>query len=348
MQEGIEKNIHTHADTPLVSVIIPTYNRTEYLGEAIESVLAQTYPNYEIIVVNDGSKVDVESALAPYWEKIQYIYQENKGLAGARNTGILHSQGKYLAFLDDDDLFEPRKLEVQVQLLELHPEAGLLYSDGYFFDAASPQKILLNHAVGKDAPMSEFSKLFFMNTNIYISALLVGRQRLQELGGFDETLPSHEDSDFILRIALKWPVIFSDYPSTRIRLHWNNRLSHNRIKMNQCILKSWQKILAEHPKFKNELGPRANERLANVHFLLAQQYLWNQQYQDASRELEAYFAAIPQPVWKARMYRILLRCPKQALLFRAVSHGLRLKRFIWQELKNVAVVASPRTEGTKS
>ena len=93
----------------LISVIIPVYNRLEYIDEAIESILAQTHEDYEIVVVDDGSTVDISSVLTPYMAKIKYVTQAHKGLSAARNTGIDNSKGEYLAFLDDDDLVIPNQ-----------------------------------------------------------------------------------------------------------------------------------------------------------------------------------------------------------------------------------------------
>ena len=97
---------------PKVSVIIPTYQRSHLVGQAIESVLAQTYCDYEIIVVNDGSTDNTGEILAQYGDRIVAIHQENRGLPAARHAGIRVAQGQYIAFLDDDDLWEPQKLEV--------------------------------------------------------------------------------------------------------------------------------------------------------------------------------------------------------------------------------------------
>ena len=124
--------------TPSVSVIIPVYNRKDFIAEAIESVLAQTYTDFEIIVVDDGSPEDMKDVLGLYLQKIKYVYQENKGLAAARNTGIRNSSGKYVAFLDDDDLFERRKLEKQTEILETHPELGFVFSDWSYFTTNNP------------------------------------------------------------------------------------------------------------------------------------------------------------------------------------------------------------------
>ena len=99
---------------PKVSVIIPTYNRAHYICETIDSILAQTYRDYEIIVVDDGSADNTRKVLQKYDGKVRYFYQKNRGPSAARNFGISQSQGEYIAFLDDDDLWTENKLELQI------------------------------------------------------------------------------------------------------------------------------------------------------------------------------------------------------------------------------------------
>ena len=110
---------------PTVSVVITTYNDIEFLIEAIDSVLAQTYTDYEIIVVDDGSTIDSKTKLEPYMHVINYLYKENGGVASARNAGIKASKGQYLAFLDSDDLWFPKKLELQIAHFCKKPSDGI-------------------------------------------------------------------------------------------------------------------------------------------------------------------------------------------------------------------------------
>ena len=252
---------------PLVSIIIPIYNRTDYICEAIDSVICQTFKNFEIIVVDDGSLTNVSGFLKPYIKQVKYIYQNNKGLASARNTGIKNSQGRYIAFLDDDDLFEPCKLETQVPLLEDNPDIGFVYSDCYEFQQTRNNQKELNFAVGRNKSSTEFAKLFFMCPNVRVPVVLVKKECFDTSGFFDEMLPQDEDGDMFLRIALKWKVFFSDYPSARVR-HHGNQMSLNRVSMYESIIRSTEKILAMHPEFKSELGPLADRRMSELYFEL--------------------------------------------------------------------------------
>ncbi|MEK6645251.1 MAG: glycosyltransferase family A protein [Candidatus Firestonebacteria bacterium] len=258
---------------PLVSVIIPTYNRLDYIHEAIDSVLAQTYKNYEIIVVNDGSSVDIRKALEPYKDKIVYLsHQENRGLSAARNTGIKNSNGKYLAFLDDDDLFENQKLEIQVPVLENNPAIGFVYSDYYIFNSKSTD-MKLRLAAGRD-DTQKFAQIFFLNYNVAVPTILIRRTCFEDVGFFDEDLRQHEDGDMLLRVALQWRVGFSEYPSARVRYH-DNQMSRNRIEIYNSIVKSWGKILSTNPEFKNSLGIIASDKLAELYFQLGRAYINN-------------------------------------------------------------------------
>ncbi|MEE9614146.1 MAG: glycosyltransferase family A protein, partial [Thermodesulfobacteriota bacterium] len=112
-----------------VSVVVPVYNRPEYVREALTSVFGQTFKDYEVIVVDDGSTEDTKGALGEYLQGVNYFYKKNGGAASARNYGIEKSTGEYVAFLDSDDLWEEDKLDVQVEFLSRNPDVGLVCSD---------------------------------------------------------------------------------------------------------------------------------------------------------------------------------------------------------------------------
>lgn len=252
---------------PLVSVIITVYNRIEYINQAIESILAQTYSNYEIIVVDDGSSIDIYSSLFKSQEKVFYILQKHKGLAAARNAGISYSKGEYLVFLDDDDLLEPKKLEIEVDELEKRPDAGFVFSDAYYFDNDDSSNIRYNPASGRNIGSDDFAESIFLDPNVKFSAVMFRRRCFEIAGLFDENLRQHEDGDILLRFALCLPAVFSSYPSVRIRCHKDN-MSSNLETLYESVLESGQKIIDSHPAFKERLGHKANERFAEIHFKL--------------------------------------------------------------------------------
>jgi glycosyltransferase involved in cell wall biosynthesis len=184
---------------PRVSVIIPTYNRAHLIGQAIDSLLAQTYHDFEVIVVDDGSTDNTQAVLSRYGDRITYIFQKNAGPSAARNTGIRASKGELLAFLDSDDMMSPTKLALQVAYLEAHPEVGVVYSGWQYLseDGTTVQ--------GEVRPDREGEILKDLLVEGYLFppvAALMRRECIDRVGVFDESLPTYEDPEFWIRIAL--------------------------------------------------------------------------------------------------------------------------------------------------
>ena len=271
----------------LVSIIIPVYNRTQYLGAAIESVLAQSLQDFEIIMVDDGSSADVRTVIVPYLDRVRYLrHPENKGLAAARNTGIRNSTGQYLAFLDDDDLFEAEKIAAQSLILNREPDCGLVYSDALEFTDDNTSVTTINLTVGRSESPEKFPQLFFMNPNVRIPAVLIRKRCFEDVGMFDETLAQHEDGDMLLRIALKWKVRFSEYTSAKVR-NTPQSMSKDRAGMYRSIIKSSEAILATHPEFVCTLASSGPRRLAELHFLLGRVLFREFRFAAAFNELRA-------------------------------------------------------------
>lgn len=267
---------------PLVSVIITTYNRPQYVVCAIESVLHQTFQDYELIVIDDGSEEKMEWITDRY-ENVQYFYQENRGLAAARNAGIERSKGKYLVFLDDDDLLEPDKLETQVPIIDSDHELGFVYSDYYLFWKDDLSKRDLSLASGREGPAEGFCTTFFVNHNVAVPTLLIRRECFLDVGMFDEGLAQHEDGDMFMRIGLKWTVAFSDVPCAWVRMH-SSRMSSNRPEMYRSILKSWNKILSSNPDFSRRLGNVANTKIKELTLELISALITSGNKEEAANE----------------------------------------------------------------
>jgi len=180
-----------------VSVITPAYNQSHYLGEAIQSVLLQTYPEFEIVVVDDGSTDGTAEVAQSFQDaRIRYLYQENRGLSAARNTGIQNSNGEYLTFLDSDDKFLPDKLAILVEELESHPDICLAAGQAIPIDETGK-------SIGKtfDKPIPGDLRQLLMGNPLHVGSVLLRRSCQQEVGYFDETLRSYEDWDMWLRLA---------------------------------------------------------------------------------------------------------------------------------------------------
>ena len=192
---------------PRVSIIIPAYNSSRYLAEAIDSVLAQTFQDFEIIIVDDGSTDGTLQVARNYPQLLRVVSQQRLGPSAARNAGIQVSKGEYLVFLDADDLLLPSKLEAQVFYLDDHSEVDVVYSNGYCFWAAdngseiripfSNQGLLHPH-LGQ--PEESLPVLAIQNA-FPIHAALVRLPAIEHVGGFDQALFGREDWDLWLRVA---------------------------------------------------------------------------------------------------------------------------------------------------
>lgn len=189
---------------PILTIIIPTYNRGDFLKEAIESVLSQTFADYELIVVDDGSSDHTEDVVREF-PNIRYVAcSENSGVSHARNVGIKLARGKYTCFLDSDDLWVKNKLEVQIRWMEAHSGCQVCYTD----------EIWIRKGVRVN-PMNKHRKysgdIFAQSLPLCIvspSSVLMRSSLFDEVGLFDEGLPACEDYDLWLRISLKYPVQF--------------------------------------------------------------------------------------------------------------------------------------------
>lgn len=210
--------------TPRVSIIIPAYNRADMILTALNSVLAQTYTDWEAVVVDDGSSDNTREVVAGVKDaRVRYIYQENKGLPGARNTGIRASGGEYVAFLDSDDAFLPDKLALQVPVLDANPDLCLVA--GGFIEVDENLRPL--HEIRPWVKNPTLGLLDWVRTcSFCVGSPLVRRAWLDKAGLFDENMRFVEDWDLWLRMAsmgcrmewLKKPVyLYRMHPSSMVR-----------------------------------------------------------------------------------------------------------------------------------
>lgn len=217
--------------TPRVSVIIPAYNQARYLKQAIDSVLAQTYRDFEIIVVDDGSTDDTAAIAAAYGGQIHYIYQENRGLAGARNTGIRAAQGELIGLLDSDDIWLPNYLKAMVKLANQYPTAVVYFCQARCIDVEGND--LPQIVGGKEfIPEALLSEMLLSNF-IIPSTVTLRRSVVVDVGLFDASLRSCEDWDMWLRLLPEHEFAFTNEILVRYRVH-ESSLSANPTGMQQA------------------------------------------------------------------------------------------------------------------
>lgn len=210
-----------------ISVVIPTYNRKDIVPDAIYSALAQEPKNYEVIVVDDGSTDGTVKYLQSLKLPIKIISKENGGVSGARNTGIKAAQGKYVAFLDSDDLWLPGILKSQLEFLESHSQIPLVYTDQYIeSEGKRLEKTRFKLEPTTSEQKRKLDKPGFITPQapIHISAVMIRKFILDEIGFFNEDLKIHEDTDMWNRISEKYELGFIDTPYSVFR--WEKDQEH--------------------------------------------------------------------------------------------------------------------------
>jgi glycosyltransferase involved in cell wall biosynthesis len=236
---------------PRVSVIMPSYNTAALIAASLDSVFQQTFRDFEVVVVNDGSPdtPELEQVLVPYLEKhadqLIYIKQQNKRAAGARNTAIRQARGEFLAFLDSDDDWLPDHLSAQMKLFEADPQLGLVYCNGLSLRSPHPHEFMKR--CPSDGP-ADFQALVMERCQIPISTVVTRKSALVDAGMFDENMPRCDDYDMWLRMAFHGTRI-AYIRKVQVRLNGGRpgSLSVSRIKMTEAYWNILDKALQTLP-----------------------------------------------------------------------------------------------------
>jgi glycosyltransferase involved in cell wall biosynthesis len=207
--------------TPRISVIVPAYNAALYLSHAIDSVLAQTYLNWEIVIVDDGSADNTCAVVDSYRPKLQdrlrYIHQPNRGVSAARNAGIRAARGEFIALLDADDVWLPRRLERGVKAMDADPDTGLVHARVARIDTqgsvTGQLKVEPKYLSGRIA-----RHIYTRHAHLICTTVMFRKNCLETAGWFDETMHVTEDRDLWFRIALRYKVAYIDEVSAYYRL----------------------------------------------------------------------------------------------------------------------------------
>jgi glycosyltransferase involved in cell wall biosynthesis len=296
---------------PLVSVVIATFNRAALIPGVIQSVLAQSYKNIEIIVVDDGSTDGTKNIIDQFKQKIQYIYTENGGPAHARNTGMKAAQGKYIAFLDSDDLYLPHKLELQVAFLESHPEVGMVctelsgfndngvfeeyhlrsYHQSYKWHNWSYKDIYSDHgeftcsAVKKPVPYyrGNIFRYALLGSLVMSNTIMFHKNILTIVGYQNENYRNAEDLEFVVRICKHCITGFIDYPTYLYRYHkdqislinqkWTTEKALLAIRVEKVMLQAVLDWGIGSKKYYNDNASWLNRRVAELYHYIGEQWL---------------------------------------------------------------------------
>lgn len=222
---------------PRVSVVIPTYNCARFLGRTIESVLRQTYRDYEVIVVDDGSTDDTQKLISGYSGLVRYLYQENQGASAARNLAIARSGGEYIAYLDADDLWSPDKLARQVEYLDANPAVGFVHTEVSVIDE---QDLILhsrfNQETGRAVPQGRCLRDILWRSHIQTLTVLERRTAFDKAGSFDLRLPVAQDYlHWILVVLAGYEIGYLPEPLGQYRWRAGSLMSSQQRLLNDFI-----------------------------------------------------------------------------------------------------------------
>ncbi len=238
---------------PAVSVIIPAYNVASYIAETLESVFAQTYRDFEVIVVNDGSTDNTEKSIAPFNSRIIYVHKQNGGVQSARNAGLKAAHGRYFAFLDGDDMWLPRYLETLLALIESDPGIHAVYPNAYYIGSPYFAGKLHQGVFPVSEPVT-FERVLKRQCFIFCSVLL-RRSVIDQVGNFDEKLwgQGAEDLDLWLRILQNgYRFQFTTEPLVKYRWR-HDSLSNSGVGMMRSVIHVYEKWRADERTTASQL-----------------------------------------------------------------------------------------------
>jgi glycosyltransferase involved in cell wall biosynthesis len=283
-------------ENPLVSVIIPCLNRETLVGEAIESAVNQTYQNLEIIVVNDGSTDGTENVVLSYTKKttkVRYFKHEvNKGIPAARNNGIQNSLGEYVAFLDSDDTWLPKKIEMQLAIFSQHSEKelGVVWSDAYYTDKLGNTTTSGVKVPDDLASLSaqELLRKLFLGNFVLAGTSMIRRSCFDKLGLLDERIKGGgDDYDLWIRLAPHYKFVYLPNPLAVVQLHEENHYSTERSCRDTLLILT--KAITRHP----ELAALRPMKFSKLYHTLGIYYLERGNLQEARKSLWKAIALHP-------------------------------------------------------
>lgn len=247
---------------PKVSVNIPAFNDEKYIRETLDSVLAQTFNDYEIIIVDDGSTDKSAKIIKRYNDtRIKYYYQNNRGIGAARNKALELSSGEYIAFLDHDDLWMPQKLEKQIALFDKNPALGLVFCDTTFFNAECDMySLYANKKPPRGRVFPEILDWYFLSCE----TVVIKKSVIDHVGNFPDHMMMAEEYDLFLRIAYKYPIDYIDEPLSKYRIHEKNYSWGKELQAIEEENKAIQHLLDVFPEIEKQHAPSLQKKMDDL------------------------------------------------------------------------------------
>jgi glycosyltransferase involved in cell wall biosynthesis len=315
---GASIGVQCRGAAPLISVIIPAYNVAPYVGETLAAVFAQTFTDFEVIVINDGSPdtEEFELAIQPYRERICYLKQENRGASGARNSGLRAARGELIAFLDADDLWSPNYLDEQINFMRDF-ECDLACADAMIFGVSADAGRTYMDSLMPDAPAEDrvtFLELVTADRSLITSGIVARRNLILEVGLFDEALRNAQDFDLWLRLAKHGARLAYQ---RRVLLHYRSRpnsLTGDAINSHQRELRVFDKIERSYeftPLERAQVTAAIRNRRALLEYELGKLHLLPGDFAEARQSFAK--ANSLKPGWKSRLALLLTRLAPRLL-----------------------------------
>jgi glycosyltransferase involved in cell wall biosynthesis len=262
---------------PKISVVIPTYNNAALLGETLQGVAAQSFKDFELIVVDDGSTDESAAVVNAYNRGVRYVRQENAGPAAARNSGVSLARGEFIAFCDHDDVWNQDHLQTMIRCFEQHPAAALCFGDAEYFGvnvAAGARHIdpkILTSMIGRRVPLRRLWQCWIAS----MSVVTVRKSVFESLGGLNSQIRALDDLHFYLRLGTYYEVRCTDYVSCRKRISPGNLLPQA---ATDGLISCLEDLKLQHPDVVRAIGPlKVRMRLARRYRKLAERHLRREQ-----------------------------------------------------------------------
>ena len=290
--------------TPSVSVVIATYNRGRLLKETIESVLNQTFQDFELIVVDDGSTDDTEELLKSYGDHLRFLRQENRGPSAARNLGVSHARASWISIQDSDDICAPDHLETLYSFAEKKPDVGMVFANGAYLGDPTGKTIIPQEKSKRLANNGVQLTDLFTTSIVRLQAALLSKKALFAIGGLDENLRISMDLDLAFRFFMRFPIAYLDKVVFFYRRHEGNIGRNQELRLLEN-LRVIEKLIQDFPSAAEILGRKQIDRRKAYRYYRLAKGRWKAGEEDGARNALRQAVFLRPFFLKYRLYQLL-------------------------------------------